>query len=354
VKVSQVPHPPSRDVDASNDPAKAPVKTQIFVSNIRTLQPPPKMGPSIEAKKVLEIDGADAESVPPPPVLDIDGDEALSIPPSSPPSSDPFATLPRISPAAPLGVKPPVSEHPVVIEPKVVIAARRSADVLDIPISDSVPPSSAVAPTPRLPGAASAIFGSGAEPARHHFDTPAAAPVMAPAPLGDQLVRVEPAEAPFLSDPAPTRNARRGRVIVAVVSAACLVIGALAGFQFWQKKEQGAASTAETGTSTATAHAPAPARTTPAEATNSRPPEPPPVAMPPAAEVPSTRPSSGLVLPSAPPENGGDTEPMPATEDTRTSPSPGGSPMRAPKPWGEPSPTTAPPSPRPKFDPKRI
>lgn len=263
-------------------------------------------------------------------VLDIDGSEAISIHPSSPPDDDP-------------------------LEATVVMSSRRLANELDIDISDSVPPSVNAGllafpgkSLPTAPTPAAAAPDAAAE--RLRFDTPAAAPVMAPAPADiyddDEPTRIAPPMGQaILSAGPPARNTRRGRVIMAVISAACLVVGGIAGFQALQKREQ--RDPAPPGSAKAAAHVPAPTHAPAVEAPKAPDPEPRPPAAPPVTPLPTP---AASVLPS---ESGDDLGSTPDNTDPRSSPLPASPSLRTPKSWtSEPASPGA--TPRPKFDPKRI
>jgi hypothetical protein len=251
-------------------------------------------------------------------------------------------------PPPPIGLTPAVSERPVPIEPKVVIASKANDDGQEIDLSID-PPSSkgggfmpsfgAAAPAPIPPAKAPAK----ATPERPRADTPAANPVMSPAPLALPA----PAPAPSILEPAtdlaPARKPRQARAIVAAVAAVCLVIGGIAGYRAWQKQASTSAAT-DTPVEPPPTATPAPPRpiATPAEPTA------PPVTAPRPAPVESPAPPPQPK--TAPPI---DREP---DEDDRNRASPGSAP-RGPRPPSVETPPAAPPPPpppRPKFDPKRI
>jgi hypothetical protein len=337
--------PPAPAVAKAPAPPAAPATKAAPAPAAAKVPPLPVTPPPIPAPEPPPLEPAAA--IRPSRVVDIDA-EAESIPPSGPSEDRP--TFPKVFDPPPKGLTPAVSEKPVPIEPKVVIASKAGGDdgqeidlSVDPPSSKGggfVPSFGAAAPAP-IPAPAPAK----AAPERQRADTPAANPVMAPAPLA------MPAPAPTASLAEPTtdlalpRKPRPARAIVAAVAAVCLVIGGIAGYRAWQKS----ATTSAAGDAPVEPPPTAPPPPTPPLprpiATPAEPPAP-PVAAPHAAPVESP-------APPPQPKTAPPVDQEPDEEDrSRTSP-------RGPRPPSVETPPAAPPPPpppppRPKFDPKRI
>jgi hypothetical protein len=303
---------------------------------------------------------------------EIDSTEAESIPPSGPSSSsDDRPTFSRLDAPPVVGVMPPVTERPVPIEPKVVITKRPDSDAPTV-VDPNALPLPARAPIGTKMSATVRMVRPEVT-ARPKLDTPAAAPVMAPAPVAAGPSTAETVDDDALKDMASAPGKRRARTIAAVLAAACLAIGAIAGVRIWQKGQTAAASPAE-----AKVPSPAPLVDTPTAASQAPPtpavtPNPTPTPAPTAAETPPppAAPAAVPVEPAAraeppapiiepqqersaerPSERVSD-DSQPADPGSRTRATP---PSRTPKPA---SPTDSPPAgpttaPRSKFDPKRI
>jgi hypothetical protein len=149
---------------------------------------------------------------------------------------------------------PPISERPVRVEPKVVIAVAEAPfatngandavassvaeyDLIDL---EADPPSSGAVPTPPIPRAPHApSFATGANAVeRPRFELVREAPSAA-RPLGEQRMPVSPSFS--YSPPAAvvlrTERAFRARVIVIAVGAACALVGSAALFRAWQTSQ---------------------------------------------------------------------------------------------------------------------
>jgi hypothetical protein len=259
--------------------------------------------------------------------------------------------------AAAAGLTPSVSERPVPVEPKVVIASR-SDDGEDIDLA-SDPPSSRDMTQRLAPFAPLAPPISGEPGTRKRVDTPAAAPVMAPGDTGGFAGRPS-SRSEAVTDPIPRRNVRRARTIAIVIGGACIVIAAIAGVQAWQHASSATSAAVMPSRDPAppTLESPAPTNVPTTTATATPTPKPPTTTLPAPNPTPAaaTAPSMRATPDPTPPEpidTGSDDDTAGRSKTPGATPSWEGTP-RAPRPSpAEPSIPAAPP-PRPKFDPKRI
>jgi len=167
----------------------------------------------------------------------------------------------RAHPTSPRdAVTPPVSERPVRVEPKVVIAVAgmpltpgggiapivSTLDEEDLIEVESDPPSSSAAPTPRIPPpphVPTNLTGSRAT-GRSHLDLPARAPVMASARLAEKpMPSIRSVSRPAAGDEQlRAQRALRARAIFVAVGAACVLIASAAGWRAWQTRHEAPAA----------------------------------------------------------------------------------------------------------------